>query len=136
MQKVITPTIKRCWCGEDAHIKGGWKWDHWQVMCNNKHTLTRECSTVHRAICRWNNRTNDKGIKIKLIVVKSPVISTTTLRQRELINKITDELQCIEKSILSLKHHQTIETVMIDNHIKCVKDEVAGLDRKCAYMHT
>lgn len=24
-------------------------------MCDKNHTSTRECGTIHRAICRWNN---------------------------------------------------------------------------------
>ena len=57
-QKITTPKIKKCSCGSDAKIQ---TWDcygeyEFQVVCENKHTLTKYCKTKHRAICRWNNR--------------------------------------------------------------------------------
>lgn len=61
-QKVITPQINNCYCGSLAKIQ---TWDIYgeyifQVVCENRHTLTRYCGTKHRAICRWNNRVLNK----------------------------------------------------------------------------
>jgi len=57
-QKIITPELKECFCGAKSKIQ---TWDIYgayiyQVVCENRHTLTRYCGTRHRAICRWNNR--------------------------------------------------------------------------------
>lgn len=56
-QKIITPDIKNCFCGAKAKIQ---TWDDYdfiyQVICENKHTLSKYCRTRHRAICKWNNR--------------------------------------------------------------------------------
>ncbi len=57
-QKVITPEISTCFCGAKSKVQ---TWDTYgeyiyQVVCENRHTLTKYCGTRHRAICRWNNR--------------------------------------------------------------------------------
>lgn len=61
-QKIITPKISNCYCGANAKIQ---TWDDYdviyQVVCENRHTLSKFCITPHRAICKWNNR-----VKIKL----------------------------------------------------------------------
>lgn len=55
-QKVHTPAIANC---ARCNAKGkvlDWDFrDMWRVYCDNGHTSTKECGTVHRAICRWNN---------------------------------------------------------------------------------
>ena len=55
-QRVITPPIADCAiCGAKAMCID---WDFrfaYKVICDNNHVATRECGTVHRAICRWNN---------------------------------------------------------------------------------
>lgn len=55
-QKIVIPKVSDCWCGaEERPID----WDFrgmWRVMCENNHYLTKECSTINRAICRWNTR--------------------------------------------------------------------------------
>lgn len=59
-QPIFTPEIEKCWCGAPARPID---WDfkmRYQVMCDNNHTLSKECNTKHRAICKWNNR-----VKIK-----------------------------------------------------------------------
>lgn len=48
----ITPPTRNCWCGAKAHVID---WDYkmmYRVMCDNNHTLTKECGTKHRAIYR------------------------------------------------------------------------------------
>ena len=55
-QKPITPKIKNCTCGASARPIDWDFRDRWRVICDNNHTLTEECGTVHRAICLWNNR--------------------------------------------------------------------------------
>ena len=55
-QRVITPQISKCWCGADVGVLD---WDHrmmYRAWCDNGHTLTNECGSQHRAICKWNNR--------------------------------------------------------------------------------
>lgn len=57
-QQIKTPEIIDCYCGSKAKIQ---TWDIYgeytfQVVCENKHTLTKYCGSRHRAICRWNNR--------------------------------------------------------------------------------
>jgi hypothetical protein len=55
-QQIKTPPIVPCArCGAEAKCID-WNFrDMWKVMCDNNHTSTKECSTRHRAICRWNN---------------------------------------------------------------------------------
>lgn len=63
MQKVHIPQIEDCWCGAKATVID---WDFrgmYKVMCSNNHSLTKECITVNRAVCRWNNRV--KAVKEK-----------------------------------------------------------------------
>lgn len=58
-QKVKILQISDCWCGAKARIID---WDFrgmYRVMCDNNHTLTKECGTVNRAVHRWNNRVNE-----------------------------------------------------------------------------
>lgn len=56
-QKIITPPISKCYCGEEAKIQTWESYDIiYQVVCNNRHTLTKYCGSAHRAICRWNHR--------------------------------------------------------------------------------
>ncbi len=57
-QKIIIPQISKCYCGTNAKIQ---TWDNYgeyiyQVVCENRHTLTKYCGTKNRAIHRWNNR--------------------------------------------------------------------------------
>ena len=64
VQKIITPEIKKCYCGANAKIQ---TWDIYgeyifQVICQNRHTLSKYCTTRHRAICRWNNRVSQHSI--------------------------------------------------------------------------
>ena len=54
-QTPITPAILNCWCGAKAIVIDWNDSFFWQVMCDNNHTMTKECGTSHRAICRWNN---------------------------------------------------------------------------------
>jgi len=58
MQKITTPEISKCYCGASAKVQ---TWDIYgeniyQVVCENRHTVTKYCGTKHKAICRWNNR--------------------------------------------------------------------------------
>lgn len=55
-QVATTPAIAKCArCGANATCID-WNYrDLWCVMCDKNHTSTRECGTIHRAICRWNN---------------------------------------------------------------------------------
>ena len=55
-QPIKTPEIKQCFCGAHARLVDWDFRDMWRVMCNNNHTLTKECGTKHRAVCRWNAR--------------------------------------------------------------------------------
>jgi hypothetical protein len=51
----ITPEISHCWCGMPAKVID---WNDnfmYQVMCDANHTMTRQCGSAHRAICKWNN---------------------------------------------------------------------------------
>lgn len=34
----------------------------YQVVCENRHTLSKYCRTRHRAICLWNNRVSQHSI--------------------------------------------------------------------------
>lgn len=55
-QTVQLPIIKDCWCGAKAICLD---WDYrmaYKVICDNNHTLTKECGTKNRAIHRWNNK--------------------------------------------------------------------------------
>jgi len=55
-QKVVVPEILDCWCGAKARPVD---WDFrgmWLVMCDKNHYLTKECSTINRAVHRWNAR--------------------------------------------------------------------------------
>ena len=55
-QQIKTPPIVPCArCGAEAKCIDWDFRDMWKVMCDNNHTSTKECSTRHRAICRWNN---------------------------------------------------------------------------------
>lgn len=51
-----TPAILNCWCGAPARVIDWNDAFMYQVMCDVNHTLTKECASAHRAICRWNNR--------------------------------------------------------------------------------
>lgn len=55
-QKIHTPDIKVCAiCGAKAIIID-WDYDcNYRVYCDNNHTATKNCGSVHRAICKWNN---------------------------------------------------------------------------------
>ena len=56
-QIVKTPNVLPCWCG--ARAEAFQSMEHqflYQVMCDNNHTLSKECGTVNRAVCLWNNR--------------------------------------------------------------------------------
>jgi hypothetical protein len=60
-QKITTPEILNCYCGAKAHpIDWEYK-DMWKVYCDNNHTLTKECGSIHRAICLWNNRIKERN---------------------------------------------------------------------------
>lgn len=59
-QKVYTPPIYNCWCGAAARLVDWDFRDCWRVMCDNNHTLTKECGTTNRAVWRWNNRMANK----------------------------------------------------------------------------
>lgn len=55
-QRVFTPKIMNCWCGQSARCDD-WNEDWtYYVMCNANHTITKPCGSAHRAICLWNNR--------------------------------------------------------------------------------
>jgi len=59
-QKVITPPISTCFCGSKAKVVD-WNWnERYLVMCDNNHTLSKECGSHHKAICLWNNRVAQK----------------------------------------------------------------------------
>ncbi len=64
-QKVITPDIKPCpVCGSRA-VALSWNFNfNYQVMCDKNHTLTKECGSRHRAICKWNNAVDKYLIEI------------------------------------------------------------------------
>lgn len=68
MQKVVTPKIKECpICGAEAKALS-WNFDfNYQVMCDNNHTLTKECGSRHRAVCKWNNKADkiNKGEELE-----------------------------------------------------------------------
>ena len=62
-QKIITPEIKKCYCGANAKIQTWEDYDIiYQVVCENRHTLSKYCRTRHRAICLWNNRVSQHSI--------------------------------------------------------------------------
>lgn len=55
--------ILNCFCGAKASVKYEYIWcegdeEGYIVRCdeNPNHTLTRNCMTQNRAVCRWNNR--------------------------------------------------------------------------------
>ena len=57
-QQIKIPDIENCFCGANAKIQ---TWDIYgeyiyQVVCENKHTLSKYCGSRNRAIHRWNNR--------------------------------------------------------------------------------
>jgi len=65
-QTPITPPVSDCYCGKKA-IAIDWEFrDRWQVICDSNHTLTKECGSRHRAVCRWNNRVSERKRKLKL----------------------------------------------------------------------
>lgn len=69
-QKLITPSINKCWCGEEADCID---WDDkfmYRVICKKNHSLTKECGTRHRAIVLWNNRVKDKIEHLKVDLTK------------------------------------------------------------------
>lgn len=56
-QEVKTPNILRCWCGAESEAFQSMENQFmYQVMCKQNHTLSKECGSVHRAVCLWNNR--------------------------------------------------------------------------------
>ena len=52
-----TPEIAKCAkCGADAQVID-WYYDmRYRVICDNNHTATGACNTIHRAIVKWNNK--------------------------------------------------------------------------------
>jgi len=63
-QKIITPPIKNCFCGKSAKIQT-WEFGSYydlcyQVVCEDGHAMSKYCGTPHRAICKWNNRVEQK----------------------------------------------------------------------------
>lgn len=60
-QKVITPPIEDCFCGAKAKPIEDWDFrNQYRIICDNNHTLTKDCKSIHRAICLWNNRVKVK----------------------------------------------------------------------------
>ena len=58
-QKVITPQMKKCFCGSEVKMTSWEYGQEWvvRVECiDNNHSLTRYCGSTHKAICKWNNR--------------------------------------------------------------------------------
>jgi hypothetical protein len=56
-QTVFTPPILNCICGEPARV---YDWNYrfeYAVMCDKCFAIKiPECSTYHRAVCRWNTK--------------------------------------------------------------------------------
>ena len=63
-QPIFTPEILPCKiCGAKAEVLD-WEFRmRYRVMCDNNHMIGGECNTVHRAVCRWNNKQIEKEIK-------------------------------------------------------------------------
>ena len=62
-QKVITPQIKKCFCGSETKFET----DEYgqelvlRVCCiENNHHFTKYCGTRHKAVCKWNNRVENQ----------------------------------------------------------------------------
>lgn len=71
------PLPLNCWCGEKPLLskeyigKGQAEWCGTQVTCINKHSVTKPCISINRAIHRWNSRiTNIKQNKELLEALK------------------------------------------------------------------
>ena len=71
-QKLITPEISECpRCGSSNTkcISENFN-EQYHVECYScNQTLTRECGSRHRAICKWNNRVNQltqEGVVLKI----------------------------------------------------------------------
>lgn len=124
MQIAVTPAIDVCWCGENAHcFSVAWEWSSHQVVCNNGHTLVRPCGKTHRAICKWNNRTNSRGIKIIRITESSPVYDIPTIAQRNIFNKLSSLL-------IELKNTNLKEVIY---HIENAKEEYEKTHKLCIF---
>ena len=60
-QKPVTPEVVDCYCGAKAKLID-WDFnDMWQVMCDNNHTLSKQCGSKHKATILWNKRVEAKG---------------------------------------------------------------------------
>ena len=57
-QPIKTPELKSCLCGTKPTIEEDWDFrDTYKVICHNcNKSLSKYCSSHHRAICLWNNR--------------------------------------------------------------------------------
>jgi hypothetical protein len=61
-QKVITPQLKHCICGCLPEVVSATQTGfnhyerHYSVKCNCSREWPRNSKSIHRAICKWNNR--------------------------------------------------------------------------------
>ena len=55
-QKVITPELKKCKCGETPELMNIIYYRSMRFECSCGNFTQKKAGNRHRAICRWNNQ--------------------------------------------------------------------------------